>query len=310
MGTARGGDSEVPTRDLPTMPHPRPQYSRFAALVLSFFSPALYRDVARRWRGIGLLYLLLLMAVTWAPVVLRWHVQFRTWAHGGQAARYFESFPSVDVENGVVSIAEPQPHVWRDPDAGEVILVVDASAEFDVPEAATARMLLSRRILEVRDDEQRTTHVFNLKRVEDFHLDRESALCTVQRWSNRFGLYAFPTAMLVSMAWGLVRVLMYAFLGKLLAVVFPARLDYPALVRLSAVAMTPGMVVDAAGWMLGVGATPYYAWSVMIGVITAAYLAFAVRANAEAGPALGAGEYVPGYGLTPGAPSTAPRPLP
>jgi hypothetical protein len=195
--------------------------------------------------------------------------------------------------------------VWRDPDADEVILVIDTSAEFDVPEAAKARMLLSRRILEIRDDEQRTTHVLNLKRVESLSVDRESALCTVQCWSNRFGFYAFPTALLASTAWGVVRVLMYAFLGMLLASIFRARLDYPALARLSAVAMTPAMVVDAAGWMLGVGATPYYAWSVIVSVITVAYLAFAVKANAEAAEPPGAGEYVPGYGLTPGAPPTA-----
>ena len=279
--------------------HPGRRYARFAALALSFFSASLYRDVARRWRGLGLLYLLLLMAITWAPVVLRWHVKFRAWAHGDQAARFFQEFPSIDVENGVVSIAEPQPHVWRNLNTGKVILVIDTSAEFDVPETARARMLLSRRILEIRDDEQRTTHVFNLKRVEDLSIDRESALCTVQCWSSRFGFYAFPTALLVSMASGLVRVLMYGFVGKLLASLFRARLDYPALVRLSAVAMTPGMVVDTAGWLLGVGATPYYAWSLIVGMITLAYLAFAVKANAEAATPAGSGEYVPGLGLVP-----------
>src|SRR5688500_2194712 len=105
--------------------HPRPQYSRFTALAFSFFSPSLYRDVARRWRGIGLLYLLLLMAVPCSPVVLRWHLNFRGCAHGGQAVRFFQGFPSITVEDGVVSIAEPEPHVWRVPDAGGVILVVD-----------------------------------------------------------------------------------------------------------------------------------------------------------------------------------------
>ena len=274
----------------------RPQFSRFTALVFSFFSAALYRDVARRWRGIGLLYLLLLMAVTWAPVVLKWHLRFHRWAHGGQAARYFQEFPSLTIEDGVVSIAEPQPHVWRDPDTGEVILVVDTSAEFDVPEAATSRMLLSRSVLEIRDQEQRTTHVYNLSRVESVYLDRESALATVQSWSSRFAFYAFPTALLVSMAWGLIRVLMYGFVGMALASIFRARLDYPALCRLSAVAMTPGMVVDAAGWVLGVGPTPYYAWALMAGMITVAYLAVAVKANAEPEE-------------PPGAPPTAPTPL-
>src|SRR5688500_20251727 len=89
----------------PPQPRPKPQYSRFTALVLSFFSAALYRDVARRWRGIGLLYLLLLMFVTWLPVVIRWNLQMRAWSDGGAAQRRLAVFPTITITSGVVSYA-------------------------------------------------------------------------------------------------------------------------------------------------------------------------------------------------------------
>ena len=43
------------------------RYSIFHPLVLSFFSKSLYRDVGKNWRGTGLLYLLLIIALLWIP---------------------------------------------------------------------------------------------------------------------------------------------------------------------------------------------------------------------------------------------------
>jgi hypothetical protein len=39
------------------------RYSIFHPLVLAFYSKPLYQDVGRRWKGTGLGYLLLLLAV-------------------------------------------------------------------------------------------------------------------------------------------------------------------------------------------------------------------------------------------------------
>lgn len=42
-------------------------YSVFHPLYLSFFSKSLYQDVAKNWKGTGLAYLLLLLALAWVP---------------------------------------------------------------------------------------------------------------------------------------------------------------------------------------------------------------------------------------------------
>jgi hypothetical protein len=46
-------------------------YGRLQAVYLSFFSGDLYRDVANNWTGIGLVYLLLLLAAAWLPSAVR-----------------------------------------------------------------------------------------------------------------------------------------------------------------------------------------------------------------------------------------------
>src|SRR2546426_3324312 len=49
------------------------RYGILHPLLLSFFSRSLYRDVGRTWKGIGFLYLLLLLALSWVLVTIHLH---------------------------------------------------------------------------------------------------------------------------------------------------------------------------------------------------------------------------------------------
>ena len=47
------------------------RYGRIQGLVLSLGWTDFYRDVAKDWRGIGMLYLLLVIALTWIPLLVK-----------------------------------------------------------------------------------------------------------------------------------------------------------------------------------------------------------------------------------------------
>ncbi|HEL8434089.1 TPA: hypothetical protein U0D75_002421, partial [Legionella pneumophila] len=48
-----------------------PIYSYWQALYMSFYSKRLFVDVGKRWRGIGLIYLLLVVAICSIPFSIR-----------------------------------------------------------------------------------------------------------------------------------------------------------------------------------------------------------------------------------------------
>ena len=56
------------------------QFGLLRAIWLSFYSPELYRDVARNWRGFGLLYLTVLLALSWLPTPVQWFSGLRDFA--------------------------------------------------------------------------------------------------------------------------------------------------------------------------------------------------------------------------------------
>jgi hypothetical protein len=275
------------------------------ALVLSFFSASLYRDVARTWRGIGLLYLLLLLVLTWLPPIIRTHLSFRRFVRN-EAPAVIDQTPTLTITKGVVSIAEPEPYFMRDPKTGRAVVYIDTSGAFDRgKEAQEAVILVSRSTMEVRQPNK--TEVHDLSKVDSFHMDRRDAARWLDLASTWFGPVAYVASVLWSLVTGLLRLLLYALVGMAFASSFNARLDFPALMRLSAVAMTPAMLVDTLAWTFNFGYLPCCGWGVLMAVATLAYLVFAVKANADAAPTVYGGPGFPA-GPTPYPPSPTPFP--
>jgi hypothetical protein len=277
--------------------------------VLSFFSAELYRDVARNWRGIGVSYLLLLMALTWLPPIIRGHIGFRRFARD-QAPAVIDQLPTLTIQGGVVSIKEPEPYVVRDPESGRAIIYIDTTGEFaDEKDAREAMVLVSRSTMEVR--QKNKTEVHDLSNVDGVYLDKEIARRWLNGFATVFGPVAYVSVVIWSLIWGIIRLLLYALIGLIFVSAFNARLDFAALMRLAAVAMTPGMVLDMLRWTFNFGGMPC-GWSILIGIITLIYLGFAVKLNAET--ASPPGGFAPGYTYPPGGgqypyPGASPNPM-
>jgi hypothetical protein len=286
----------------PPPPRQRPAYSRFSALVLSLFSAKLYRDVARNWRGTGLLYLLLLLALTWLPPIVRGHASFRRFVRE-DAPAVIDQTPTVTINKGVLSIAEPEPYFMRDPQSGKAFVYIDTTGAFDQEEEAReAVVLVSRSTIEVRQPNK--TEVHDLSKIDSFHMDKRDVARWLDAGSKWFGPVAYVSCLLWSLLTGVLRLLLYALAGMAFASSFNARLDFPALMRLSAVAMTPAMLVDTLAWTFNFGYLPCCGWGILMAVISLAYVVFAVKANAEAPPPPTYG----GYGVPPTAYAGGPYP--
>jgi hypothetical protein len=298
-----------PPPGLPGAPPPAarqpPRYSRLSALVLSFFSASLYRDVARNWRGIGLLYLFLLMALTWLPPIIRGHVSLRRFVRD-ESPKIIDQVPTLTIKNGVVSIAEPEPYFIRDPETGKALVYIDTSGAFDDAKAAKdAVVLVSRSTLEVRQPNK--TEVHDLSKVENFSMDKRSVAHWLDIGASWFGPVAYISSVIWSLLYGLVRLLVYALVGLIFVSAFNARLDFAALMRLAAVAMTPAMAIDTLAWTFNFGTMPCCGWQFLMAIVALIYLGFAVKANADATSPPPTGVYG-GYGFTQAPPQYPPPP--
>jgi hypothetical protein len=257
------------------------QYGIFHPLLLSFYSKPLYRDVAKNWKGVGFLYLLLLLALTWIPVMMQFHYNLSNMVTR-EAPKIVNQIPKITITTGEVSVDVPVPYYIIEPQSGEQIVAIDTSGQITSIDQTTAIALLTKKNFIMRQQRRGETRTFDLSAIQYLTLDRDSVMSWVQAFNKWFALFAYPFAVAGSFAYRAIQVLLYALAGMLFANSLKVTLDYAALVRLSVISITPVILLNTLRKLLGVHVPLIWLISFVIAMV---YLFMAVKANSGTEPA-------------------------
>ncbi len=257
------------------------QYGVFSPLLLSFFSKSLYRDVAKNWKGVGFLYLLLLLALTWIPVMMHFHNNLSD-GISREAPKIVNQIPKITITKGEVSIDAPVPYYIIDPQSGEQIVAIDTSGQITSIDQTKAFALLTKNNLIIRQQHRGETRIFDLSAIQNLTLDRDSVMGWMQAFKKWFALVAYPFALGASFVFRIIQVLIYALIGMLFASILKTTLDYAALVRLSVISITPVVLLNTLRRLLDVHVPLTWLISFVIAMV---YLFMAVKANSGTEPA-------------------------
>jgi hypothetical protein len=256
------------------------RFNLFHPLLLSFYSPDLYRDVAGSWTGVGFLYLLLLLALCWIPPMVKLH-QTTAGFLDSIGPAVLAQVPTVSIHQGEVSIQEPQPYVIQVPGSDTPLVVIDTTGQ-TTPESSKAMLLLTKHQAVVRKNDFET-RTYELSGIQELTVDRSSVgriLDTCKRW---LAFLLYPFALAGSYAYRMVQVLTYAAIGLFFGELLKTRQEYPVMLRVSCVAITPAVVVDTLRGVMGYGSS--LSWLFFCFLLSMGYLFFAVRSTLTEGPA-------------------------
>ena len=106
----------------------KPYFRYRNAWYMAFYSRRLYVDVCKRWRGIGLTYLLLLITLLSIPLSLRLVIDFNRY-FDEQMMDPIRQLPNIYIQNGQLSLDAPMPYLIRNKQ-GEVVAVVDGKSTY------------------------------------------------------------------------------------------------------------------------------------------------------------------------------------
>jgi len=246
------------------------------ALPLSFFSRDLYLDVGRNWRGAGLLYLLFVVALATALIVIHMQVALLRWSHG-DASQMVSQIPSIQIRHGIVHVDRATPYFIRNPNNDSVVAVIDTSGSIGSLEGSGAMVLLTRDHLFMRKSGAET-RVFDLSRVDNFSVDRARAAGWLRALATWLAIVCAPFILAGLYAFRLIQQLIGAVIGWLIGSASGVSLDFEARMRLTAIALTPALVVEMA--LTEMHATPS-SWGLLWTAITVGYLVIAIRSNRE-----------------------------
>lgn len=259
----------------------RRTYSIVPPLVLSFYSQSLYRDVAQNWSGRGSLYLALLLALAWIPFFWESPAEIERFAQN-EGRWLAEQLPRITVTDGVASTDVETPYFIRDLE-GRIFAIIDMKGEFTPAalEQTGASVLLTRTQLVTKESRgtKRGTKVEDLSLSPDFWIDGPR----LERWlqfAEKWLIFvAYPVFVLVSFVYRVILAHIFGAVGLLFAKALNVRMRYVPLVRLSAIGMTPAVLLAAVLEFFELRVPMRGLFGL---VITAAYLFYAVRANTQA----------------------------
>ena len=259
------------------------RYPYLIAILRACFTADLWRDVRQNWRGIGVLYMFLLLAITWAIACITPLRSVNDFLEV-DAPRFIRQVPPITIEDGVVYVDAPEPHVIKDPYTNATLAIIDTTGETTALPEDSPAFLLTENSLIVRQSAAET-RTYDLSQVESFAIDQTRLngwLGTVRRWY-------IPTIYVVlltfSFIWRIILMLAGGGIGMLMARIMGLRLDYAAAVRLSAIAMTPGILLSTFLSLTNLRWPGFH--TVLFGIaLFVVYLALALRANRPAPPAI------------------------
>lgn len=269
-------------------------FAGWQAVLLSFFSPELYRDVVQNWRGVAFLYLFALMAVIMALQAVR--LQYQTNRFVEQyATQSIRQFPKVKIESGELSIDKPSPQYVKD-SSGKPIIVFDISDLKDIKNPETGKPLLrdvdspapsvdyaGPLIIAGKKDivfwDGKKAKVSALAGMDKIEVDQSTINAIVDLLRKWLGVIVFSLAVPFLFCLHVVQVLLYGLIGKLFAAAKKLDLSYPALVRLSVIAVTPSIVIDTVLHLVDQSASIFGFWPMIAFALALIYLFVGVNAN-------------------------------
>jgi len=249
------------------------RYSMLQALYLSFFSRDLYRDVRENWKGMGFLYLLLLLAVTWVPIIYKMQGELSEVIRQ-EVPKYLEQMPKIMIAGGRVSIDRPVPYTILEPDGRTPFMVIDTSGRLvslgqtDATVLLTGDQIMFRR---PRGDGK----IYDLSGTYA-SIDRDLVDRWVRTFGKYFGVVAYPIVLAGDFVYRFLQVMICAAIGIIFVNKLGAPLDSEAMFRLASVALTPAVIIPTLLLLSGIHVPES---QIVFFAIAVGYLYFAVKAN-------------------------------
>lgn len=120
-----------------------PVFSYWQALYMAFYSPKLYLDVGKRWRGFGFFYLLLLIMLVSIPIATKSILSFNAYFND-QFIFPMEKLPPLYIQNGKVQVEDTMPYKIMNR-YNQIVLIVDTSGKtvIDSPQYPDLSILIT-----------------------------------------------------------------------------------------------------------------------------------------------------------------------
>lgn len=250
------------------------KYNYLQAWWLAFYSRDFYRDVGQQWRGIGLLYLLSLLAVCLllSSVKLQRMVDyFVTQIAPPIAAK----LPDMTIEHGKLKTSAEMPYTITEASTGRKLAVIDTTGKVTNLAQSQAAYLLTENSLFYRDATGQAKE-FAFAQLPAMQITKANVDQFLQQVKHKAVYYIAGFLFINYLATLMLLVVLFSIFSVICARQLNVNLGYKSLLRLTAIAFTPLILLVLLDSLFPV-AVPYQ--MLIFFFLAIFYIYFAIRAN-------------------------------
>lgn len=217
------------------------QFGFWEALPASLSQPALYRDIAARWKGFGMPFLAGITLIFLIINALAFYIYFEKSKHAGFSVPHLieiiNQVPEINIEKGQASVAVPSS--IRVPETNQLLIEINTSPDFNPKDAAGALIIVTNNKILLRESDE--TVEFPFSKIENnITLNQEILL----KWARFLPFFLMLRDFLNIFLSSAIMALVLAAAAAILAPVLRISLEYRSLVRLAVVSGLPSMLLE------------------------------------------------------------------
>lgn len=249
-------------------------FTSLHALVMSFYSADLYKDVAKYWQGLGLSYLFLIICL-YASVETSYYQEKINSFIKNDAPAIIKQIPTMTIENGTLIAHVKMPVVIKHPESKQPLIVIDTTGKTTSPQQNGAFVLVNQTHIIFRDDVS-NVEPLPLKAFDGQVISPETVTGFLKSLKDWFSLAFFPVFLLLAYFYYALQMLLCAVMGKFVCRILDVDLDFRAIARIVSVAFTPALFLVMLHSTFDI---PYPMSSVFTMMFTMGYMIFGIGAN-------------------------------
>lgn len=241
--------------------------------VRSFYSPSLYLRVGASWKGLGIGYLLIAVAIWTVPDMIRQYHATAAFAES-YARNLLGQIPEMKLQDGILTVKEATPRYVKDPVNGAQLIIIDTTGKTTSLESGTAKVLLTKTQIMYSQGSNNIKHDSHGRK--PYLINREVLDALLDRFNKWFfPLYAVAVTAAKSILFGMVAVA-GVVVGMGYARLAGSALGVFSIARIAAVAVTPSIIVYC---LMELGLVHLPQWWLWALVISCVYTMFGIRSN-------------------------------
>ncbi len=259
------------------------KYSVIHSLWMAFFSKKFYRDVGQNWKGMGFLYLFMLLAIVWVPLMMDSYNQ-TNYMIEKVMPQIVEQMPAITIKNGLLSVDAPMPLIVKyDKNPNLNIMVVDTSGRYNTLTQAKTDLLVTQKVLYVKDRD--SGEVYKVTYAEhdelrNLHLTAQMIIDYVDQHKGTLlvGIFIalYFVCLIGSFVYRILQALLYAVIANIFVKRKTGRQDFDFVLRITSIALTPAIILSTVAEIVGFN-VPLLAYL----AISIFYIYYGIHANKD-----------------------------